>query len=809
MLTAIEGSVIGLEDTQMENRWSVSTPNDRQTVEIVVSGVVQGVGFRPFVYRVARRFGICGTVHNDGRGVTIVVQASSTQINSFVDALKQEHPPLAKLASVRVAPKQTSEIFDSFGILKSDATLPTTAWAPADSFVCEDCRRELFDPGDRRFRYPFINCTNCGPRYSIIERMPYDRTQTTMRDFTMCPQCQAEYDDPGDRRFHAQPNACPVCGPSLQLVDRDGAEVATADIVGFVKEALRGGAIVAIKGVGGFHLAVSPFDEQAVRELRSRKKRDAKPFALLAPAVETVRRYALVAPMESEVLASPARPIVLLSRSGDSAISHAVAPRSPLLGFMLPSTPLHYLLVSDDDLPALVMTSGNLSGHPICYTNQQALRELGQIADYILLHNRSIHTRVDDSVVRVSDIQGPGAPSVIFLRRSRGFAPQPIHLPGEGTTSVLAFGAELKTTVALSRNGEVFVSQHIGDIKNDDTFTAHQAAADHLASLNEIHPEVIACDLHPAFRATREALKQSAFRVELVQHHHAHMASCMAENGLTGRTIGVIFDGAGYGADGTIWGSEFLVGDYAAFGRAGHLRSSLLLGGDKAVREPVRSAIALLVDSYGSLALVPPSIPPLQFLSEEHRDVYEKMFLRGINSVPHTSMGRLFDGVASLLGLCHIADYEGHGPIDLEALLGRDQHLAEPLTYALEQDTDDCLVIDFRPIVRDIVNALVAGVPDVELSRRFHSTIVEIVVDVCGHLSLRHATRQIVLSGGVFLNEFLLTNVCARLRSQGYAPFHQTAVPVSDGGISLGQVAVAQARSAASRSFNGSAQQAR
>jgi hydrogenase maturation protein HypF len=778
----------------MENQAPAKTAGERITVEIIVSGVVQGVGFRPFVYRIAQRFGIRGTVLNDGRGVVIVAQASPLQLEDFARALRQEQPPLAKIAFLDIRPRQQSRVFETFEIIASKAAGAATAWVPADSFVCDDCLGEMNDPTDRRFSYPFINCTNCGPRYSIIERLPYDRANTAMRDFTMCAQCQAEYEDPGDRHFHAQPNACPACGPRLQLVDNTGAEVATDDIPGFVRGALRAGKIIAIKSVGGFHLAVSPFDEHAVRQLRSRKQRDAKPFALMAKTIEAVKRYATVSSDEAEILASPARPIVLLSRSAECAISAGVAPKSPLLGFMLPSAPLHYLLLSDDKLPALVMTSGNISGHPICRTNEQALRELPRIADYLLLHDRDIHTRVDDTVLRVSVAGGGGRPHLTFLRRSRGFAPHPIHLPGAAGTSILAFGAELKTTVAVSRGAEVFISQHIGDIGNEDTFVAHQAVADQLTALNGITPQAIACDLHPDFRATREALSQTSLEVERVQHHHAHMASCMAENGLTGTTIGVIFDGTGFGLDGTIWGGEFLVGDYEDFERAANLRPSLLLGGDMAVREPVRTAVALLLDTFGGLGSLPPQLPPLHFLDPERKRVFERMFHRRINSTPHSSMGRLFDGVASLLGLCHIAEYEGHGPIDLEALLDRDHKMGVPFGYDIHANRDGALEVDFRPIIRGLVEGISAGKPDVDLSRRFHSTIVGIVSDVCECMSKRYQTKQIVLSGGVFLNEFLLVNVMAQLRGLGYAVHCQTAVPANDGGISLGQIAVANAR---------------
>ncbi len=779
----------------MDNGIPETRTTEVTTVEIVISGVVQGVGFRPFVYRIANRFGIRGTVLNDGRGVVIVAQAFAQQLEAFVDTLRREHPPLAKIASLHVSPGQHSLIFEKFDIVASEpAAVEASTWIPADTFVCDDCLNEMRDPADRRYLYPFINCTNCGPRYSIIERMPYDRATTSMRNFTMCPACRHEYEDPGDRRFHAQPNACPVCGPHLQLVDSAGSDVATDDIPGFVRTALCEGKIVAIKSVGGFHLAVTPFDERAVNELRRRKRRDAKPFALMTPTIDVVRRYAHVSSGEADIMASPARPIVLLSRLADCAITKAVAPRSPLLGFMLPSAPQHYLLFEGHDLPAIVMTSGNISGHPICRSNEEALRDLTGIADYVLLHDREIHTRVDDSVMRASRMSDAERPAVTFLRRSRGFAPNPIHLPGTPGASVLACGAELKTTVAVSRGNEVFLSQHIGDIKNEDTFSAHQAIAGELASLNGVRPQVIACDLHPQFRATREALAQRALPVELVQHHHAHMASCMAENGLTGLTIGVIFDGTGYGTDGTIWGGEFLVGDYEKFERAAHLRSSVLLGGDQAIREPVRTAVALLLETFGTLDALPPILPPLQFIDAQKTRIFETMFARRVNTTPHTSMGRLFDGIASLLGLCHVAEYEGHGPVDLEACLDRDHRMAEPVEYAIEVNDDDRLEIDFRPVVRGIVDGLAKDVPIGRLSRRFHSTIVAIVADVCEQLSQQFGTRQVVLSGGVFLNEFLLVNTLTRLRSMGYAVHHQTAVPPNDGGISLGQVAVANAR---------------
>ncbi|WP_175907741.1 MULTISPECIES: carbamoyltransferase HypF [Burkholderia] len=766
-----------------------------QTRRYRVCGIVQGVGFRPFVHRLARSHGANGWVLNDSKGVLLEVQASGQAIDGFIDELIFRPPPLARITDVRQVPHDVpAPRYESFEIRKSVDLAYMDTIVPPDSNVCDDCLREMRDPGNRRHRYAFINCTHCGPRYSIIHGMPYDRAQSTMRAFTLCPDCHREFEDIEDRRYHAQPNACPVCGPHLQLTERDGTPVETDDVVREAIARLREGAILAIKSLGGFHLVVDARNEAAVRELRRRKQRDAKPLAVMVADCEAAARWALVNPHEQALLESPQRPIVLLRKCADT-LPEAIAPRNPNLGVTLPSTPLQHLLLEDPALPVLVMTSGNLSGHPIAYENDAALEQLREIVDAFVLNDRDIRTRVDDSVVRVIVREGRDAPLMSFMRRSRSYAPYPIHLP-YSVGSVMALGAELKTTVGISKGNQVFISQHIGDLKNDTTFKSHTDCAVHLQDLLSVRADTLACDMHPAFRSTRAAVEQTEMRVVQVQHHHAHMVSCMAENGLSGTTIGVVFDGAGYGPDGTIWGGEFLLGDATGFERVGHLRPFLLLGGDQAVKEPIRVAIALLVETFGEQA-VELKVPALLELDEQRRDVFAKMAARGINAATATSMGRLFDGMSALLGICSKIEYEAQAAIEMEALLLRDFRTTKPFNYAIEL-RDGCLEVDYRPIVRDAVELLLAPNADLaELSRRFHSTVVDIIGEMCLRLVERFGVDQIVMSGGVFSNEFVLVNALASLESRGFKPYCHQLVPTNDGGISLGQVVVAAARSTA------------
>ncbi|MEU3450968.1 carbamoyltransferase HypF [Streptomyces thermolilacinus] len=764
---------------------------------IRVEGVVQGVGYRPFVYTLAQGMGLAGWVLNDPLGVLTEVHGSAERLAAFARALRDRAPLLARVNDVRVEERSTGDTPPGdFTIRESVRGGDARTIVPPDSHVCPECLGEVRDPADRRYRYPFANCTHCGPRYSIIRDLPYDRAQTTMAAFAMCEECGREYRDPADRRYHAQPNACPACGPRVTLSGPDGVlSRDDAALTGAV-DALAAGRIVAVKSVGGFHLAVDARDAEAVARLRGRKKRDSKPFAVMAEDLGTVAGIAAYGPAEAELLRSPARPIVLL-RKAPGGLPEAVAPRNPNIGVMLPSAPLHHLLLDRPGLDVLVMTSGNISGYPIAYRNEDALAQLFDVADLVLHHDRDIHIRVDDSVVRCTDHPAFDEPVVSFLRRSRGYAPYPVAVDAL-PEPVLAYGAELKTTVALGSGDEVYVSQHIGDLKNDETFASHRQTAAHLAELYGLKPRFIACDLHPSFRSHILASTEEGAQVIAVQHHHAHMASCMAENRIDGTTLGIVFDGAGYGTDGTIWGGEFLLGDYAGVRRTARLRHIPLLGGDKAVHEPIRTAYALALDAFGhdaDAALA--AFPVLGELTDQERHVYATMARRGVNAPPASSMGRLFDGVAALLGVCSRAEYEAQGPIELEGLLGRDLTMAEPYSFgsAPADDGDHATTeIDFRPVIRAVAADLAAGLDTEGISRRFHSAVVALVRDRGAEECRAAGTKQVVLSGGVFLNEFLLVNSLLELRATGLSAHAHRLVPTNDGGIALGQVMVAAAR---------------
>ncbi|MPW23752.1 Carbamoyltransferase hypF2 [Paraburkholderia piptadeniae] len=763
-----------------------------------VTGVVQGVGFRPFVYRIATSRALRGWVLNDADGVLMEVEGDAHALADFATALRSELPPLARVASLQshcVAPLHDAT--ERFVIRDSERSGSHLAQLPADSHVCDACLGEMADPANRRYRYPFINCTNCGPRFSLIKAIPYDRVNTTMRAFTMCTRCEAEYRDPSNRRYHAQPNACPECGPRVELYDADRMLSAGDDALRAAIDALRTGLTVAVKSVGGFHLVVDARNPDAIARLRDRKRRNSKSFALMMASVETARRWTDCSELEAQWLRSPGRPIVLLRKLDGGGLAENVAPRNPNLGVMLPSAPLHYLLLSDPDLPALVMTSGNVSGFPIAYRNEEALARLFEVSDLVLLNDRDIEIRIDDSVIRCSNHPQLPEPQVSFLRRARGFAPYVIEA-GRSMAPVVAYGAELKTTVALTDRERIYVSQHIGDLGNDDTFRSHQTIASHLADLYRVKPTVAACDLHPSFRSTRLASDTHVSRQQ-VQHHHAHMASCLADNGLNGPAIGVILDGAGYGLDGTIWGGEFFIGDARAVQREGHLRYLSLLGGDKAVHEPVRTALALALESFDGDEGMLASVPALAALGHEARHVYATMWRKGINVTRASSMGRLFDGVAALAGVCSRAEYEAHGPIEFEGLLARDLAMSEPYRYAFDPSADAPVELDYRPLVRQVVSDTAGSVELATISRRFHSTIVLAIASLCDLLRSRHALDTVVLSGGVFLNEFLLVNALVELRRRGFDVHAHRDVPTNDGGIALGQAVVASARITAER----------
>jgi len=747
---------------------------------VSVRGVVQGVGFRPFVYNLAARLGLGGAVQNTADGVEIEVEGAPGAVNEFLEDLVAAAPPLAHIDDVRVDdvdPRGRR----GFTIERSRDDEGFVPISP-DVATCPACLREVLDPCDRRFGYPFTNCTHCGPRFTIIRAIPYDRPTTTMAGFTMCAACRAEYEDPGDRRFHAQPNACAACGPRLVLADAQGRPLA-GDPLAEARRLLAAGRIVAIKGIGGFHLACDATDEAAVRRLRERKAREAKPLALMVPDLAAARQLCVISDEEGALLSSAARPVVILAARPGSGVAPSVAPGLGHLGVMLPYSPLHHLLWRGEGRfpEALVLTSGNRSEEPIATDNDDALARLGTIVDAFLLHDRPIQTRCDDSVSRVA------AGAELPIRRSRGYAPFPVRLPFEARP-ILACGAELKSTVCVARGPYAFLSPHIGDLENYDTYASYATMVDHMTTLFRVRPEAVAHDLHPAYLSTRYAgdLDPALPRVA-VQHHHAHVAACMAEHRLTGPVIGVVFDGTGYGTDGRIWGGEFLVADYMDFERAAHLAYVPLPGGDLAVREPFRMALAHLARAFGGWD---PALPPVAATTDEEGRIIARQIERGVNAPSTSSMGRLFDAVASLLGVRHRARYEAQAAIELETFAAQGDHGE----YPVELDAGEPAVIDPAPVIRGIVRDLERGVTGPVVAARFHATVVGLILRVCERLRGRTGLDRVVLSGGVFQNVKLLGGTRRALAGAGFEVFSHHLVPANDGGIALGQAAVAHAR---------------
>ena len=744
--------------------------------KIRVTGTVQGVGFRPFVYRLAAERGLAGWVLNDSEGVLIEVEGTSTVLEIFLAALRTEFPPLARIERLELEqlPTQGANTFEIRSSLHSDRNC---AQISPDCHVCADCLRELRDPADRRFRYPFINCTNCGPRYSIITGVPYDRPLTTMVDFPMCADCLAEYEDPRSRRFHAQPNACPTCGPALRLYNAEGQAVTDEDPLATALACLRRGEILALKGLGGFHLAVDPGNPQAVARLRRRKQRDEKPFALMVRDLETARRLVRLNSVEARLLESVERPIVLLEKLAESAmVCPEVAPGHRYLGLMLPYTPLHHLLL--ENFPLLVMTSGNQRDEPIAFEDNEAIARLKGIIDLFLCHNRRIHMRSDDSIVRVL------AEQPLMLRRSRGYAPRAVKLP-EAQPAVLALGAELKNTICLTKENRATLSQHIGDLKNQSVVNSLLHTLDHLQQLLDVQPALVVHDLHPDYASTQAALQMTGLSRLAVQHHHAHLASCLADNGRAAKSIGVIFDGIGYGSDGHIWGGEFLVGDYAGFERLGHLRELRMPGGDAATREPWRMGMSLLHATYGADL---PELTVFATIPAADRHLLLQMLTKGINAPWTSSCGRLFDAVAALVGLRLKVSYEGQAALELEMSLCHPESVA-PYTFALETDAQG-IVVDSEPMVRQLVADLQQGRAVGQMSAAFHKGLAAAIVAVCCAIRAQQGELPVALSGGVFQNAYLSTQTMQGLEAAGFQVLVHRQVPPNDGGLALGQAVI-------------------
>ncbi|MEO8382660.1 MAG: carbamoyltransferase HypF [Acidobacteriota bacterium] len=735
---------------------------------IQVQGVVQGVGFRPFVHRLAVGRDLTGLIFNSMSGVIIEIQGGGRALEDFERALRSELPPLARIDSLQTA-ELKPRADEGFVILESEKGQEAGTLVSPDAATCEECLREVADPTDRRFRYAFTNCTHCGPRYTIIRDLPYDRARTTMDLFVMCRECQAEYFDPTDRRFHAQPNACPRCGPSLVW---SGGVEGSSDPMAAARVALERGEVVAVRGLGGFQLVCDAGNEGAVLRLRERKRRSEKPFAVMVPDLAAAERLCILSEDERSALVSRERPIVILERRTGNA---HLALGNDTLGVMLPYTPLHQMLVQD--FAALVVTSGNVSEEPIVIDNDRAADRLAPIADSFLLHDRGIHTRVDDSVVRVFEGR------TRLLRRARGFAPGPIDL-GRDVPQLLACGAQLKNTFCLTRGSQAFVSQHIGDLENYETLQFFEETLERMKRLFRVTPTVVAHDLHPDYLSTRYALALDGVRRIAVQHHHAHIASCMAEHGLRERVIGVAFDGTGLGTDGTIWGGEFLSADLSSFERRAHLRPVSLPGGDAAVRQPWRMALSHLLDA--GLRDV-----PLGGVKERDRALVTTMIERQINSVPTSSAGRLFDAVASIIGVRHEATFEAQAAIELETLARAN---GPDSAYRYDIGERVPMEIDFRPTIRAIVEDRGRGVMRSRMAARFHETVAAVIEDVCVRIRDGEALNRVCLSGGTFQNWLLLENALRRLRKRGFEVFSHALVPPNDGGIALGQAAVAGER---------------
>lgn len=743
-----------------------------ERLRVSLEGLVQGVGFRPFVHNLAVMLNLSGWVRNTGQGVVVEVEGSRKALSEFLTGITSDPPTNARilhLESVYLDPVG----YSGFAILPSTEG-SRTSLIPPDLATCRDCLAEIFDPDNRRYRYPFTNCTHCGPRYTILRTLPYDRPNTSMAGFTMCPACREEYENPADRRFHAQPNACPVCGPQVFLWDREGREQAVGwESIRLAAKAVHQGEIVAIKGLGGFHLLVDADNPESIARLRARKHREEKPFAVLMPTLAHVESHCRLSAVERHLLESPEGPIILLERNAEyGQVDASVAGRNPYLGVFLPYTPLHHLILHEIGRP-VVATSGNLSDEPICIDEHEAIAKLGGIADWFLIHNRPILHPVDDSIVRMI------ASRPMMLRRARGYAPLPIVVPG-ARGSVLAVGALFKNTVAASIGDRVYLSPHIGDLETEETFRSFERAISLFGEIQDFQPELLAHDLHPDF-LSRQYADRNGVPTCGVQHHHAHVLACMADNEIEGPVLGVAWDGTGWGEDGTIWGGEFLVTEGAGFARVAHLRPFLLPGGDAAARQPWRSAMGVLYATLGedlssdSASRLFPDIDSLQ-ISTVHQ-----MLKQGLNCPTTTSAGRLFDAVAAIAGVRNVSRFEGQAAMELEFLTHGIQP-DEAYPFRIEEKS-----VDWIPALKDIVKDRETVVESSMISIRFHNMLAEAIVEVARVANL----ERVVLTGGCFQNRYLTERAALRLREAGYRPYWHQRVPPNDGGIALGQVVAA------------------
>ncbi len=746
--------------------------------KIEIKGVVQGVGFRPFVYRLAKAYGIKGWVLNNAQGVFIHGEGKPESLDLFIKELLVHPPRQALIKEYKVIPG-TFKGFQDFTIVASKDGGEQEVVISPDLAVCPECLQEIKDKNNKRYRYPFTNCTNCGPRFTIIRGVPYDRLRTTMADFPMCPDCEREYHDPLNRRFHAQPNACPQCGPHMSIFTKDREPVSHKDAV----QLLREGNILAVKGLGGYHLVCDALNSQAVKRLRESKKREAKPFAVMAKDLKTVHKYCVLSSEEEKILQSPQAPIVILARRKEKSqksslnLPEALTPGVKTLGVMLPYTPLHLLLFGEG-LELLVMTSGNISSNPLIYKDEEAFTQLKDIADYFLIHNRDIYNRCDDSVVKVINER----PQI--FRRARGYVPLPVEIPKQ--TSLLACGGDLKSTFCITKNGQAFLSQHMGDLDNFNNFQEYVLTVERMQEYLQIKPEAVVVDLHPEYNSRKWGLELGKPVIE-VQHHHAHLASCLADNGLDEKVLGVICDGTGFGTDGNIWGMEFLLGDFSGFKRLAHLEYVPLPGGEQAVKEPLRMAVSFLYSYLGKEDtlrlkdyLKPLSLAELKLIIQQLE--------RKINAPLTSSCGRLFDGVSALIGVCTQVVYEGQAAIELEEIAEKG-FKGKGYSFFIKEDSD-VFTISSGPMWPELLTDLARGVPKEMISAKFHTTVAEMIVTTCESLKDKLPSPKVALSGGVMQNKLLLEKVFNLLIQKDFEPVVHSQVPANDGGLSLGQAVI-------------------
>lgn len=759
----------------------------KKSVKIEVKGIVQGVGFRPYIHKLANICKLKGWVLNSTKGVTIELEGNPGSVNNFINTFYKNPPPLSKIEDIKIETIQFKN-YKNFTIKESKKEKKEFLPISPDISVCNDCLSEIFDQSDRRYLYPFTNCTNCGPRFTIIKNIPYDRKNTTMEEFKMCSECKKEYEDINDRRYHAQPNACVKCGPLVTLVDSKNKKLAKKNkAIIKTAELLKKGKIIAIKGIGGYHLACDASNNKAVANLKKRKGREDKPLAIMSADINSIKKYCILDKYEEAVINHYTRPIVLLKKKPGYCIAENVAKGQNYLGVMLPYSPFHYILLNylKKTMPALVMTSANYSDEPLTKSNNEAFEKLKNIADYFLIHDRKIHISCDDSVVNIINKK----PAII--RRARGYVPYPITLPSNNN-QVLACGAELKNTFCVTREKHAFVSQHIGDLKNAETLEHYKFMASHFLKFFRIIPEKVACDLHPDYLSARfaeEFAKKHKIRLVKIQHHFAHIAGCLADNNINEKVIGVAYDGAGLGNDNTIWGGEFLIADLHSFERAAHFKYLRLPGGDASSKNPNRSALSYLYSSFGE-DFLKQNLEFIKTFSKKETTILNTMLTKEINSPLTSSTGRLFDAASSMLNICHYNSYEGQAAIELqmtaERCLNKQKTAYE---YKLYEDNGKT-IIDWRPIILSIVSDIKRGIPKETIAYKFHSTVSKFTVEVCLNLSRKYNINKIALSGGVFQNKLLAEMLTKDLSGNGFTCYTHHQVPANDAGISLGQAAI-------------------